>query len=255
MPRDWDAESYHRVSTPQQAMAREVLERLPLRGDETVLDAGCGSGRVTEMLLERLPEGHVIGVDASAEMVAKAREHLTPFGDRVELFVTDLTELELEGTVDAVVSTATFHWIADHDALFDRLASAMRPRARLVAQWGGEGNIGRARERVEQVQRQSPYAEHFAGWEPPWHYESAEDTAIRLRRAGFVDVECWLQPWPVVPDHPDEFLRTVIAGPHLEQLPDELREPFLADVAAAFDGRVELDYVRLNIEATRDPTS
>jgi len=64
--RSWDAATYHRVSAPQQAMARDVLDRLELHGDETVLDAGCGSGRVTRMLLERLPHGNVIAVDAAA---------------------------------------------------------------------------------------------------------------------------------------------------------------------------------------------
>lgn len=262
-PREWDADSYHNVSTPQQKMAATVLARLPLRGDEVVLDAGCGSGRISEMLLDRLPDGSVVAVDASEKMVERARDHLAAFGERASVRAADLTALAgpgslgLDAPVDAVLSTATFHWIADHDALFTALASVLRPGGRLVAQCGGKGNIDRARGIVGTVQAQDPYAEHFVGWQPPWHYASPEDTAQRLERARFVDVDCGLQPWPVVPDDPEEFLRTVIVGPHLDQLPERLHDPFVADVLAAFRaaeaGLVELDYVRLNIDATRAP--
>jgi trans-aconitate 2-methyltransferase len=99
MTRDWDAATYDRVSGPQVAMAARVLDRLPLDGDETVLDAGCGSGRVTEMLLERLPFGHVIAVDEAPSMVEHARSRL---GDRATVLRASLTELELDEPVDAV---------------------------------------------------------------------------------------------------------------------------------------------------------
>lgn len=260
-PREWDAGSYHRVSTPQQEWAVAVLERLPLRGDEVVLDAGCGSGRISEMLLERLPDGRVVAVDASEKMVERARDHLAPFGERVSAQVADLTALTgpaslgLDAPVDAVLSTATFHWIADHDALFAALASVLHPGSRLVAQCGGKGNIDRARGIVATVQEREPYAEHFAGWEPPWHYATPGQTAECMEHAGFIDVDCRLRPWPVVPDHPEEFLRTVILGPYLDELSTSLHDRFVAHVLEAFaateSGDVELDYVRLDIDAMR----
>ena len=138
-PRDWNAESYQRISAPMEAMGREVLDRLELRGDERVLDAGCGTGRVTAALVERLPRGEVVAVDGSPAMVAEARERLGP---GVEVFAADLLELELDRPVDAILSTATFHWIADHDRLFERLFAALRPGGRIVAQCGGAGNVG-----------------------------------------------------------------------------------------------------------------
>src|SRR3954468_14848911 len=131
MPRDWNAESYQRVSAPREAMGREVLDRLELRGDERVVDAGCGTGRVTAALLERLPRGQVVAVDGSPAMVEQVRERL---GDRVDARVAALLELELDAPVDAILSTATFHWIADHDRLFSRLLAALKPGGRLVAQ-------------------------------------------------------------------------------------------------------------------------
>lgn len=251
MPRSWDAESYHRISTPQQAMAREVLDRLPLEGNETVLDAGCGSGIVTAMLLDRLPRGRVVAVDASTDMVAKAREHLADRAERVDVVVADLTELEVDEAVDAIVSTATFHWIADHDALFGRLVGCLRPAGRLVAQWGGEGNLDRARGLVAGVAMQDRYLRYLEGWKAPWHYVGAEETEERLVRAGFEDVRCWLQRFPVTPEHPEEFFRTVLAAPLLERFPAGEHEPFLAECVDAFGGDFELDYVRLNADATR----
>jgi trans-aconitate 2-methyltransferase len=141
MTRDWDAATYDRVSAPQVEWAERVLERLPLRGDETVLDAGCGSGRVTKMLLERLPRGHVVAVDSAESMVDHAREALDP--ERATVFQADLTELSLDEAVDAALSNAVFHWIPDHDALFWRLHAALRPGGLLVAQCGGKGNVAR----------------------------------------------------------------------------------------------------------------
>ena len=139
---DWNASSYDRVADPQTRWGAEVLGRLPLEGDETVLDAGCGTGRVTELLLGRLPRGRVVALDFSAAMLVEARKRLAPFGDRVAYVEADLARpLPLDATVDAVLSTATFHWVMDHDAMFENLAAVLRPGGWLVAQCGGFGNV------------------------------------------------------------------------------------------------------------------
>jgi trans-aconitate 2-methyltransferase len=244
--RNWDGQSYDRISGPMQALGQAVLERLPLAGDETVLDAGCGSGRITETLIERLPHGRAIGVDMSASMVAAARERLGPDAD---IRRADLLELELDEPVDAILSTATFHWIADHDALFRRLHSALCPGGRLSAQCGGEGNIAKLRGRAGAVMGRAPYAERFRDFQPPWNYANAADTKARLRAAGFASAECWLEPAPTQPEHPREFLATIVLGPHVQHLPETLREPFMDEVMAALGEPVVVDYVRLNIDA------
>src|SRR5437588_11509857 len=120
--REWDASSYHRISEPQFRWGQQVLGRLELTGGETVIDAGCGSGRLTAQLLERLPEGHVIALDASENMLREARAHLQPrFGDRVSFVHADLQSLGIDEGADAIVSTATFHWVLDHPRLFEGL--------------------------------------------------------------------------------------------------------------------------------------
>ncbi|HEY5287921.1 MAG TPA: methyltransferase domain-containing protein [Solirubrobacteraceae bacterium] len=244
--RDWDGASYDRISGTMEALGLEVLARLELQGDELVLDAGCGSGRITQALIERLPRGRAIAADQSASMVEAARQRL---GESADVRVVDLLELELEQPVDAIISTATFHWIADHDLLFDRLHAALRPGGRLVAQCGGEGNITTLRGKVAPLIGQEPYAEHFRGWQPPWNYAGAEQTHERLLSAGFASAECWLQPAPREPDHPREFLSTIVLGPHVQRLPGELRERFMDDAMAAIGEPVVVDYVRLNIDA------
>jgi trans-aconitate 2-methyltransferase len=245
--REWDGRSYDRISGPMEALGREVLARLALRGDEVVLDAGCGSGRITEALSARLPRGRVLALDASPSMVDAARERL---GRNADVRVGDLLELELGEPVDAVLSTATFHWIADHERLFRRLRAVLRPGGRLVAQCGGEGNIDVLRARARAVLANDPYAEHFADWRAPWNYAGAQQTRERLLDAGFASAECWLQPAPVRPEHPREFLATIILGPHVERLPEELRERFMDDVLLELGEPVVVDYVRLNIDAT-----
>lgn len=244
--REWDAGTYQRVSVPHEEWAEALMERLPLRGDETVLDAGCGTGRATRMLIERLPEGRVIGVDGSEAMIEKVREILRP---QDEAFAADLTTLGLAEPVDAVLSSAVFHWIKDHDALFARMRAALKPGGRFVAQCGGAGNIDELRETTRAVAARAPYAEHLQGLAEPWNYAGAEETEARLRAAGFDSVRCWLQPWEVVPPEPFEFLRTICLAPYLDPLPEDLRGAFVDDVLAAEGEPLRLGYVRLNIEA------
>jgi len=245
--REWDGASYDRISGTMEALGREVLARLELEGGETVLDAGCGSGRITQALLERLPNGRVIAVDESPSMIDAARRRLGP---GVDLRVANLLELELEEPVDAVLSTATFHWIADHDRLFAGLRAALRPGRRLVAQCGGEGNIDVLRAKASAVLAHEPYARHFADWRAPWNYAGDAQTRRRLLAAGFASAECWLAPAPRQPEHPREFLATIVLGPHVQQLPEPLREPFMDDVLELLGEPVVVDYVRLNIDAS-----
>ena len=245
MTRDWDARTYDRIAEPQTRWGAAVLERLPLTGHEHVLDAGCGSGRVTELLAARLPRGRVIALDGSPSMIAAARDRLAGFGDRIEYVVADLGQpLPIAEPVDAILSTATFHWVPDHDALFANLAAVLRPGGWLVAQCGGAGNI----ESVKRV-----LATIGDGWLGPAHYETPMATIRRLDAAGFVDTEVWLtdEPTRFEPGEPFEtFLRTVILAPNLERLPADERDAFVHEVATRLAEPL-VDYVRLNIVGRR----
>jgi trans-aconitate 2-methyltransferase len=246
--RDWDAASYARTAAPVEAFGHRLLDRLELRGDEAVLDAGCGTGGVTEELLARVPDGHVIGVDGSRSMIERARERL---GTRADLRVSDLLELGLDETVDAVFSSATFHWIADHDRLFARLFAALRPGGRLLAQCGGAGNVATVVAALDKVTAEPPFAEHFAGWTGPWNFAGLPETVARLERAGFVDAQAGLHDEPVRPDDPREYFETIMLGSHLERLPDGQRGPFVDRVLSELGEPVTVGYVRLTMSARR----
>ncbi|HXS47327.1 MAG TPA: methyltransferase domain-containing protein [Solirubrobacterales bacterium] len=245
-PREWDAETYDALAFPQYAWGLEVVERLELSGSETALDAGCGSGRVSAELLKKLPDGKLIAVDGSEAMIAKARERL---GDGTTYLVSDLTELEVERPVDLIFSTATFHWIVDHDRLFAQIHAALEPGGRLVAQCGGEGNVAEHAKAIAGAAARPEFAPHFEGMEAMWNFAAPDATEAKLRNAGFSEARCWLEPKPVTPKQPLEFTETVTLGPHLDRLPGNLRRPFAEAVLELCAKPLTLDYVRLNIEA------
>ena len=253
----WDPDAYDRLSDPQYAWGRRVLDRLDLRGDETVLDAGCGSGRLTALLLERLPRGCVIAVDRSGAMLAKARANLARYGERVIYLRADLQVLDLERPVAAIFSTAAFHWILDHDRLFHALARALVPGGKLEAQCGGGPNLARLRARVARLIETAPYAVHFENWREPWLFAGPDETSQRLEEAGFVDVQTSLEPAPTSFDSSSDFrlfVENVVLWPHLERLPESLRERFLdalVDEAATDNDLFVLDYWRLNLTGRR----
>ncbi len=247
-PREWDAGTYHRVSDSQHSWGLEVIERLALQGDETVLDAGCGTGRVTEVIVEKLPNGRVIAVDGSEQMVEKARETL---GDDVDVFHADLVDLELDEPVDAVFSNAVFHWIEDHDLLFKRIYAVLRPGGRLIAQCGGRGNVAALVEVIIEVASDPRFASSFESLPSMWNFNGPEETEPRLVAAGFTDAHCWLENKIVAPEDPKAFLRTVTLGPFLDALPAEDRDEFVDRVAERMGTPLELEYVRLNIDARK----
>jgi trans-aconitate 2-methyltransferase len=246
--RDWDASAYDRVSDVQEDWSRGVIDRLDLQGDETVLDAGCGSGRVTKLLLERLPQGRVIGVDASPSMIEKARDALP---DGTEFIVSDLLDLELDQAVDAVFSNATFHWILDHRRLFKRLHAALRPGGAIEAQCGGIGNLDEFLNSLENINGDERFAPYVRGVASTWNFASPGDTELRLDGAGFEDTRCWLEERIEKPREPRDFLRTVCCGEHLKRLPEHLRKPYLDAVLEYIPRPLTLDYMRLNISARR----
>lgn len=245
MTADWNATAYDRVADPQAKWGAEVLDRLSLEGDETVLDAGCGTGRVTELLLKRLPRGQVVALDRSGGMLDEARRRLGSCGDRVSYVQADLEQrLPIEETVDAVLSTATFHWVLDHDALFANLAAVLHPGGWLVAQCGGFGNIAGFLAIARAVDPTFSKLHNF---------QTAEATRARLERSGFEAIEAWLSAAPTRFERGaplEAFLETVCLRPHVDQLPAGRREAFVKEVADRMPEPV-LDYVRLNIVARR----
>jgi trans-aconitate 2-methyltransferase len=258
---DWNAGEYHRLSDPQLAWGRNVLARVPLRGDEVAADVGCGTGRLTAELATRLPAGRLFAVDVSAAMVREARTRLKsgspaslkPGSTTIEVIRADASALPFERALDLAFSTATFHWIHDHARLFSSLFRALKPGGRLAAQCGGGPNLDRLYRRAEDLMRQPGYAPYFADWRAPWHFADEPTTRRRLETAGFVDVVTALYSSPVSFDSLHtyrDFLTTVCVRHHVARLPPELQAAFtaqLADAAERDNPPLTLDYWRLDM--------
>lgn len=257
--REWDAAVYDRLADPQRAWGRGVLDRLALRGDETVLDAGCGAGGLTTELLERLPRGRVIAIDASSQMAAMARARLEPrFGPRVQVITADLASLQLDSAADTVFSNAVFHHIPDHSALFACLYRALRPGGRLIAQCGGGPNLAAVRAHVAAVAADDPLIAPLVGWDGPWNHADAAGAAARLRSAGFHDIQTTVTPAPVHLADAAQLrahLTTITLRSHLHRLGQDPAQQRLLDAViarmAADQPPFTLDHWRLNISARR----
>lgn len=250
---------YHRVSAPQYEWGRKVLARAPLQANEIVMDAGCGTGRLTGELTAALHSGRVVGLDASENMLGTAREYLIPkFGERVQFVKAALPDVPFDNAFDGIFSTATFHWVLDHDALFRNLYLALRPGGWLCAQCGGGANLARAHGRAYRLAATSAYAPHFGRVRKTLLYADAESTAARLQRSGFTQVETNLEEAPTffaTGAEYREFVGTVILRNLLDEAADPaIRDKFLDEFtrqAGEEDPRYQLDYWRLNISARK----
>jgi trans-aconitate 2-methyltransferase len=253
--REWNAAAYHVVSNPQFAWGVRVLERIELAGNEHVLDAGCGSGRLTKELASRLPRGSVVACDLSENMAHAAAETFQGV-HAVPSVCADLTSLPFGRAFDLIFSTATFHWIQDHDRLFAELNAALRDGGRLEAQCGGGPNLAVIHARADALAGEAAFRASFAAWREPWHFAAPIETERRLRSAGFRTVHCWLEQAPTTFPDADSyrsFVEAVVLRPYLAVLSTpELRKRFLdrlVDEALEDDPPFFLDYWRLNISA------
>ena len=253
--RDWDAAVYHRVSAPQFEWGQRVLERLELQGDERVLDAGCGTGRLTALLHARLPRGEVVAMDRSRDMTARASEHLP---HEVEVVQADLLALPFAELFDVVFSTATFHWVLDPAALYRSVFQVLVPGGRLHAQCGGLGNLAQLNARVHALMLDPRCAARFTDWREPWLFLGAEPAAALLRAAGFSSVQTRLRAAPARFESREsyrEFVQVVVLADYLARIEGvQERDAFvdtLVDAAGRDDPPFVLDYVRLELEAVR----
>ena len=255
----WNAEVYDKIGTPMRGWAQAVIDDIGLRGEETILDAGCGSGSVTLDLWERAKDGKIYALDSSPDMIAKLSA--TVAERKIENIVpmqADLTNFTLPEPVDIVFSNAVFHWIQDDAGLFGSLARATKPGGRLRAQCGGASNIQKLMAATREVESREPYAQHLGNKPEPRKYRTEEMAVAALEANGWSNARAAIFPSDVTFDDIDHavlYLRTIILQQQASALPEDLAEPFLRDVIAEVIKRhgepFVADYVRLNLWAER----
>ena len=252
---EWDAEQYHRVSGPQRSWGLRVLERLQPRPGERILDIGCGTGRLTSDMRARVPSASILALDRSHAMLREAVKRADP---AIPFLQADAARLPLaDGLFDAVFSTATFHWVPDHPALFAEIHRVLVPGGRLVSQAGGGPNLSGLYARTADLARQDRLTDCFTDWSDPWTFAGVDDTRARLEHAGFTDIDVWLEPAPTTFANANDyraFVTTACLRHQLARLPDRDRGAYvdaLARRAARDDPPYTLDYWRLNIDARK----
>jgi trans-aconitate 2-methyltransferase len=255
----WDGRGYHRVASVQEAWGRALLEEIPPGDYRRILDAGCGSGRLTQHLLRRFPDATVTALDRSADMLEQAGRTLARFRRRVRLVEADLLAPLRPCSFDLVFSNATFHWVTDHDRLFRNCAAALVSGGRLIAQSGGHGNLRRVETASRRASSRPEFRREFRGFRRPVYYAPAAATRARLARAGFSEAAVWLAPspqrFPTLKKFRD-FARHVTLVPNFARLSDDARraaylDAFVDAYRALFGHPLVLDYVRLNVRALR----
>ena len=246
----------------QQSWARELIAKLKLRGDERVLDLGCGDGKVTAELARTVPCGEVTGVDASADMVAFAKK---TFGaskiSNLKFEVCDAREIQAEAKFDLVFSNAALHWVDDHEAVLRAVAGVLKPGGRLVVSCGGKGNAHDVFLALRPEMRLERWREYFRKMPLPYFFYAPADYEQWLPKFGFKINAVALAPKDATYAGADGFATWLRATwlPFTQRVPQNLREEFIAAVTQRYlakhppdaDGKVHVKMVRLEIDAIK----
>jgi len=257
---DWNPKAYATNSSAQEAWGSALHEKLKLCDGETIIDLGCGDGRLTAALARQNPSGHTIGLDASPAMVEYAR---TAYADLpgLEFHQADARSFHVDMPADALVSSAALHWIAELDQAFQASWHALRPGGRLLFQMGGTGNIAEVEEAAWEVVAQPQWHDFFKGFELPWHLHSCEEAQEALSKSGFETLRVEFLERDMVHENPEAFLgwmRATWFG-MTARVPEARREALLAAIGERFlerhptdaAGRTHVRMVRLEVEAVR----
>jgi trans-aconitate methyltransferase len=253
----WNAEDYVKNSSAQEVWANELISKLTLNGHESLLDIGCGDGRITDKIAQRLPCGTVVGIDSSESMIALASKSFTR--ENLSFYTMDATDIHLDNTFDIAFSNATLHWVKDHQAVLSGLKNHLNPKAKILFQMGGYGNAAEIMNVVEQVTASSQWGAYFEGFDFPYHFYGIADYEQWLRTAGYEVIRIALIPKDMVHKSRDElmgWLRTTWF-PYTDRLPEDRRELFLTILVREYIGKNPVDskgqthvkMVRLEVEA------
>ncbi len=258
----WNPQDYAKHSSIQEAWARELLAQIDLQPDDAVLDIGCGDGRTTAVIAKSVPNGRVVGVDLSADMVSHAAtQHCRPPVDNLRFAQADAAALPFTAEFSVVFSNATLHWVPDQRAAVHGIARALRPGGRLIAQMGGHGNVSEVISAFEHVAGSPRWRDVVKQGELPYRFHVPASYEGWLVESGMEIQECCLIPKDMVHQDPDIFLGWLRTAwhPYTAGAPLEVRDAFLQDTARHYiaghpqddQGRVHVSTIRLQVRARK----
>ena len=258
----WDAETYDKVSDTHEQWARKIIFSKKWTKKEIIMDAGCGSGRITKILAEIVPFGKVYGIDSDENMIKKAKYNLKDF-ENVRIIQSNLLDINfdmMQSKVNVIFSNAVLHWILNHYKVFSNFYDLLFEEGQLLIQCGGYGNLQKATSVFDAVKESSEFKEYFSNWKTQWNFAKPSDTEKILKDIGYRDIHIYLEDYPVTFKDKNSYsvyLKTVVLGPYLKYLHSEnLQNRFLQRIIQLKENDNEeqmltLDYKRLNIFATK----
>lgn len=258
----WDANDYACNASAQYDWATELIEKLELQGNESLLDIGCGDGRISAGLAKSLKQGSVVGIDASKEMIAVAKNHYPPSGySNLSFAQMDARSIRLGKRFDIAFSNAALHWVDDHRAVLAGVRKVLKPGGHLLFQMGGRGNAVEFFDVVETVMASERWGEYYRSFETPYTFNNIDDYTQWLGQHGFEPKR--IELIPKIMKHSDReglkgWFRTTWF-PYTDCVPLEGRERFIDEVIESYlathplgeDGSTSVAMVRLEVEAVK----
>ena len=270
----WDARTYDQVSRlVQYRWGQRLIKWRKWRGNEIIMDAGCGSGLLTKQLAKQVPRGKVYAVDIDPNMIKQAKNNLKSF-DNVEIIQSSFTDVKLPRKMNVIFSNAALHWVLDHRKAFQNFWAMLKPMkdtrsnnySQLLIQCGGYGNLQQTITVLERIAHSDSFKVYFADWKHSWYFATPDETDALLEEIGYINRTIYLHSDRVfLPNRRiySKFIKTVVMKPYLERLAADndgrklktlFLDLFLDEVEKCTnrsEERWSLDYVRLNIVAFR----
>jgi trans-aconitate 2-methyltransferase len=261
-PIQWDAEEYARNSAAQLGWARELIGKLRLTGGESVLDIGCGDGKVTAELARSVPRGNVIGIDSSEAMIGSARAAFPAAAQgNLEFRLMDARALSFEGRFDVAFSNATLHWVKDHRPVLRGVARSLKSAGRVLFQMGGRGNGEEIFAAAYDMIASGNWKAYFKDFEFPWGFHAPQEYEKWCAEAGLITRRVELIPKDMIQKGNEGlagWVRTTWM-PYTGRVPKERRESFIREAVDRYlaihplneRGEATVRMVRLEVEAVR----
>ena len=188
MPYEFNGEAYKQSSAHQKEWGNKIIAEFALKGNERILDIGCGDGVLTARLAELVPEGHVLGIDSSQGMIEAASKLRR---NNLDFKLQDINSLDYREEFDLVFSNATLHWIKDHRRLLDNCFNALKKGGALRFNFGSEGNCVNFIKVIHSAMKLPEYAGYFESFEWPWYFPSIDDYVKLMGQSHFQDFKVW----------------------------------------------------------------